>query len=476
MGGTGWKNVRRIRTGLLPLLVICLLLSVLPVSAETNGLTVSLPETVKGYTPCEIVIRSPVAGEAELKMFDPMQNLWLVRKEQITEGENRLPWDGLGEFGERMFAGPYRFVVKVRTADGNELSSEAKFNISGTTQTLVYALPSSETLYLDKSEKWFVECFVSASCMVVMEVRDAGDKVVFTREEEITNPDGVCINWSGALDSKKKIPAGEYTVRMWSKLNKDYVCSFPLTVMENGPEKPEITATGPVMPERGMSEEEIWEIMMKPSVVIDDNGSSRRFGLNTVPKVGARAAGTLRCALQGLEILDTEGAWAHVRAARHEDGQMMEGYYLLKSLTVYEPNPHYGVLIDKKEQTLTVFEDGKRIGTVPVSTGLVTPGNTYRETPAGAFLTDVHTGASFAQEGYRYEYPLRYDGGNYIHGVGYVRNGRSRDYSTNQQQLGKKASHGCTRVSLFLREDSPINMYWLWIHLPYHTRIIVLDD
>ena len=134
------------------------------------------------------------------------------------------------------------------------------------------------------------------------------------------------------------------------------------------------------------------------------------------------------------------------------------------------------MLIDKKEQTLTVFEDGKRIGTVPVSTGLVTPGNAYRETPAGAFLTDVHTGASFAQDGYRYEYPLRYDGGNYIHGVGYVRNGRSRDYSTNQQQLGKKASHGCTRVSLFLREDSPINMYWLWIHLPYHTRIIVLDD
>ena len=90
MGGTGWKNVRRIRTGLLPLLVICLLLSVLPVSAETNGLTVSLPETVKGYTPCEIVIRSPVAGEAELKMFDPMQNLWLVRKGQDSGRERTV--------------------------------------------------------------------------------------------------------------------------------------------------------------------------------------------------------------------------------------------------------------------------------------------------------------------------------------------------------------------------------------------------
>ena len=263
---------------------------------------------------------------------------------------------------------------------------------------------------------------------------------------------------------------------MWSKLNPGYVCSFPLTVKEAAPEKPAIAATGPVMPERGMSDEEIWEIMMKPSVVIDANGTFRRFNLYGVPKAGTRAVGTLRCALQGLEVLDADDTWAHVRACRHEDGQMVEGYLLVKQLTVYSPGTHYGVLIDKREQTLTVFEDGKRIGTVPVSTGLVTPGNSYRETPSGAFLTDVHTGASFAQEGYRYEYPLRYDGGNYIHGVGYVRNGRARDYSNNQKLLGQKASHGCTRVSLFLQEGSPINMYWLWIHLPYHTRIIILDD
>ena len=35
---------------------------------------------------------------------------------------------------------------------------------------------------------------------------------------------------------------------------------------------------------------------MKPSVVIDDNGTFRRFPLNTAPNTGSRAAGTLRCA------------------------------------------------------------------------------------------------------------------------------------------------------------------------------------
>ncbi len=459
---------------LIPVLLCVLLLACAAAGAE--GLKISVPETVKGYTPCKITVTAPFAGEAELRMTDPNQNVWLVRKEQLEAGENVLDWDGLGEFGERMFAGPYRFLVKMKAEDGPEISAETKFSINGTTQTLVYALPSSETLYLDKSEKWFVECFVSAECLVRMEVTDAAGKVVYTRDAEIKNPDGESVSWSGAVNSVKNVPEGEYTVRMWSKLNPSYVHSFPLTVKESAPPKPEIAATGPVIPERGMSEEEIWEIMMKPSVVIDDNGSSRRFGLYTVPKTGTRTESTLRCALQGLEVLDTEGIWAHVRAWRHEDGKQVEGYYLLKKLTVYYPSPHYGVLIDKREQTLTLYRDGHAVGSVPVSTGLVTPGNNYRETPAGAFLTDVHNGSSFAQEGYRYEYQLRYDGGNFIHGVGYVRESRVRDYSNNQKLLGQKASHGCVRVSVTLQEGCSFNMYWLWAHLPYHTRVIILDD
>ena len=479
MIGTGRETVRgirRIRAGLLRLCFIGLLLFILPAAAEAAELTVSVPETVKGYTPCSIVITSPAAGEAELKMLDPGQNLWLTRKEQLTEGENILPWDGLGEFGERMFAGPYRFLVKLKTSDGKELSAETGFTISGTTQTLVYALPSSETLYQGKDEKWFVECFVSAECLVRMEVVNAGGETVYTREEQVRNPDGVSISWGGLQNNRKKIPEGKYTVRLWSKLNPSYVCSFPLTVIDGFPEKLPVAATGPVVPERGMSEEEIWEIMMKPSVVIDDNGAFRRFNLYSTPKANKQTEGTLRCALQGLEVLDTDGTWAHVRAWRHEDGKQAEGYILRKRLTVYRPSEHYGILIDKREQTLTLYQDGHAVGSVPVSTGLATPGNAYRETPAGAFLTDVHTGASFAQEGCRYEYPLRYDGGNYIHGIGYSRTSRVRDYSAHRNVLGQKASHGCTRVSVTLQEGCKFNMYWLWAHLPYHTRVIILDD
>ena len=445
-------------------------------AAADKAFSVSLPETVRGYTPCEITVYAPAAGEVTLRLFDSVRNPWFTMRQQVAEGENTIAWNGLGTYGERMMAGPYFFDATLKGTDGSEARTKASFEINGVTPTLVYALPSSDTLYLDHSERWFVECYVSLKCLVVLEVRDSAGQAVFTKEITVRDAEGEPLRWAGLRNDGKHVAPGEYTVRMWGKLNPDYIAEFPLTVAEKGPGPREVAPTGPIIPERGMTDEEIWDIMMKPSVVIEGNGTFRRYDLYKAPNADSRSVGSLRCATQGLEVLETEGKWARVRAWNHADGQSVTGYIQLRKLAVYAPGTHYGVLIDKREQTLTVYEDGHPIGTIPVSTGLVVKGNAYRETPAGAFLTDVHTGASFAQDGYRYEYPLKYDAGNMIHGAGYVRVGRVRDYSETLPLLGQKASHGCTRVSPFATEESPINMYWLWIHLPYHTRVIVLED
>lgn len=456
-------------------LLCCLLfLPVLPVRADT-AFSVFLPADVKGYTPCEIRVSAPADGNMVLRVFDGRDNLWLTRWEWLSAGESRLSWDGLGENRERLFAGPYRLEAALFTQDGQVYNTSARFDVSGTTPALVYALPSSRTLYLDGSERWFTEVYVSAECTVAMEVRNAQGETVFTRDTEVTDPDGGSILWGGTLSGSKKIAPGEYTVSFRSRPNPAYESSFTLTVAETCPPDRTVKETGPVLPERGMSDEEIWEIMMKPSVVINANGSARRFNLYAEPKFG-KVAGTLCCATQGLEVLGFEGEWAHVTAWSHTNGQKAEGYIRTKTLTVAAPNTPYGILVDKREQTLTVFENGQRIGTVPVSTGKVVGNDTYRETPAGAFLTDARFGASFAQDGFRYEYPIRYDGGNIIHSVGFTRQGRARDYRENLPLLGQKASHGCVRVSPFIGEGSPVNMYWLWLNLPYHTRVLILDD
>ena len=64
-----------------------------------------------------------------------------------------------------------------------------------------------------------------------------------------------------------------------------------------------------------MSDEEIWEIMMKPSVVIHHSGSNLRFKLRESPSDRSAVVGLICCATQGLEILEIDGEWARIRAA-----------------------------------------------------------------------------------------------------------------------------------------------------------------
>ncbi len=444
-------------------------------SGEEERLRVSLPEKVKGFTPCRIRVQSPCDGEAVLRLYDSGNYMWRVMRAAVTAGENRIPWDGLGEHLERMFAGPYRFDVTVTGTDGTEYAASARFTISATTPTLVYALPSSETLYLDGSEKWFVEYYVSAECPVDMEVR-SGDRKIWTGSMTVSNEDGDIFTWNGNTGRGKQIEPGEYTVTFRSRNNPDYSFTYPLRA-EAGPcPVYGIAETGPVLPERGMTDEQIWEYMMKPSVVIRDNSAIKKYEIYERPSTASRVTGSLRGATQGLEVLEAGERWSLVRAWTHTNGSVCTGYIHTDRLQVIRPSAHYGLLIDKRDQTMTVYQDGKAIGRLPVSTGKPIPGNTYRETPAGAFLTHLRLGASYAQDGFRYEYPIRYDAGNMIHGIGFTRSGRMRDYSENLPLLGQKASHGCVRVSLFAGEDGGINLYWLWTRLPYHTRVIILDD
>lgn len=462
------------------LLFCCLFFVFSSSAAAEKELSVSVPAVVKGYSSCAVTVTAPFAGEAELRLYDSLENPWLIRKVTLSAGENAIPWDGLGANGEKLMSGPFRFDAVMKGADGQEYSASAKFSVQGFNPALALALPSSGSLYLDGKERWFVECWVPAECIVAMEVRDAAQNVVYSKSVTMKDADRDIIRWDGTGNSRKKVAPGEYTVRLYAKRNPDFAHTWPLSVRETTPESPAVSVTGPVLPERGMSDAEIWAVMMKPSVVINDTGSSRRFNLKESPSARSASAGVVCCATQGLEILSLEDGWARVRAYNYNNAEEITGYYPARDLAVVIPSPRYGVLVDKRSQTLTVYENGSPVGTVPVSTGLPSPAHPERETPAGAFLTDVHFSPNFAQEGRRYDYPLRFQGGNIIHSTGFERIAHTaysvKDYSRNLPLLGEKASHGCVRVSPFASADCPVNMYWLWTHLPYHTRVIILDD
>ena len=48
------------------------------------------------------------------------------------------------------------------------------------------------------------------------------------------------------------------------------------------------------------------------------------------------------------------------------------------------------------------------------------------------------------------------------------------DFSAQAAQLGQRASEGCVRVDWRTDEDHGVNAYWLWTHLPYRTKVLVL--
>ena len=117
----------------------------------------------------------------------------------------------------------------------------------------------------------------------------------------------------------------------------------------------------------------------------------------------------------------------------------------LLSAARIRPDDRYGAIVDKKKQTMTVYEYGKKLGTVLISTGETTAVSRKADTHSGAYLMGTRM-ESFLQDGRYYNYPVRIDGFNLIHQAGYARESGLRDFGEELEALGTRASHGCIRV------------------------------
>ena len=466
------------KRGLIFLLTLLLLFpaALSAASGEENTLTVTLPETVKGFSDNPVRVEAPFAGVAEVRILDVRGYCWRVFSQDLAEDGNKFSWDGLGEFRERLLRGKYRVEVVLAAPDGQQASGYAVTTVNaGTKPTLQYFLPSSDTLYTDGSEEWYAECWLSGTATVVMEVLK-DNKVVYTKTAYGQPDEAFIISWNGKGKNRKPLAPGDYTLHAYSKKNPAYDFTWDLRITDQPSDLPPVDVTGPIMPERGLSDEELWEVMMRPSVVTTPSSYFGRVSLYEEPSLNSKKFGALRGQCQAVEVLEIKDNWALVRASDHPSAKEITGYLPLSLLMTARPSSRYAVLIDKRDQTMTVFESGRRLATFPVSTGRPEEEEKGSETPAGMFLTRRHEMSSFASGGFRYEYPIRYDGANLIHGTGYLKVSSARDYEAHLAQLGQKASDGCVRVSSFVSEQQPINIYWLWTHLPVQTRVVVWDD
>ena len=192
------------------------------------------------------------------------------------------------------------------------------------------------------------------------------------------------------------------------------------------------------------------------------------------PDEKSRSLGTLHGQTQGLKVIETDGPWALVGAWNHEDASYIEGWVPYSKLKIEYPKQEYGILIDKQKQTLSVYRYGQKIDTLLVSTGRAEKNKLYQETSAGCFLTGYHR-VNFSMNGKKYDYVIQYDGGNLLHQTPYDWGQQKKDFTLGRGYLGTKASHACVRIQPEPGKGG-LNAFWLFTHIPYHTRVIILDD
>lgn len=434
---------------------------------------ISVPGEISGYQDNPIVVLAPEDGTVLLKIHDE-HTVYRVIEKEVSSGKTQIIWDGLGWNEERMAKKSFVIDGTFSGVSGITLTCSAMIQVGPAQQAILFALPSDPTVYLSDAGDWFLEFKILYTDQLVSEFYDAESDELILKSSHQSK--GARVNHISyyALTGRKKLPEGKYRVSVYGQRHPSYAREFMLEVREGKRPVLSLEVTGDIMPSREDSDQEIWEKMIAPATVININNTSHQKVFEK-PDQESRVLGTLHGQSQAVSVLEIRDKWVRISAWNHEDGSPVEGWVPRRVLMVVRPQTEYGLLVDKKYQTLTVYHQGKKIDTLLVSTGRMAKGELYQETAAGSFLTDYHM-SDYSTNGLKYDFVIRYDGGNLLHQIPYAWNeSGKKDMIPGEVYLGTKASHACIRV-----QEKPsgqgINAYWFWTHLPYHTRIIVLDD
>ena len=354
---------------------------------------------------------------------------------QIEAGPGRMAWDGLLPDGSAPASGSYMLAAQMKNAQGEE---------SGQSVMSLHIFASEA----ERSENML-------------------DLSLFAAEEAAV--------WEeGAIEPKQETAAGgvPQAASFW-EMNPD---DYDLTNPEH--------------------QQAIWEIMMQPITVLEGDQTENIY-ITNAPGVSARpykenCAGELHGQSQGVRVVedDADGDGYVLIEAYTNDGTKTDNSYMesiaaskvqgyVKKSRLYQqtPSDKYALLVDKLRQKMYIFEAGRIISSLDVSTGLNTAKQPYNETPAGEFLVVSWTGDFKAGSRTIGRFALRINGGTLLHEVLHdvAADGKTKIYDSYEPQLGSKASHGCVRIPRRKNAEG-INMQWLWDNLEKHTKVLIWED
>lgn len=450
-----------------------LLFLLLPVIARAEELGITVTDPVVGFSENTIAVTAPYDGQLTLRIQDDW-NIYRTLAATVTAGENSLVWDGLGENEQRLPTGKSILSATLTSPDGSMIEAEISVTVQKPRQAVLFALSSADTLDLSGENDWSVEVKLvrSGKLTVAFYRADNLDEPLEIRRKTISTARVFQYAWDGKLNGEQVQP-GDYVLRFYAEETPAYARDVRVTVREKAPDEL-ITLTESFLPERGMSDEDIWRIMMQPSIVADGKKTAAVQLRSEAGEKAGEIVGTVHALSQGLKVLAIRAdGYMKVGAWRQEDGAYVEGYLPSDKVKLLKPRAEYGLLLDKVTQTLTLYHEGALIAALPVSTGLVRENKLTYETPAGSYLLQERM-ADFNAKGFSYTSAIRYDGNRSLCQVGYRKEDGQPNDADQALMLGMKASTGNIRLPSELYQG--INAYWLWTHLPQGTRLIILDD
>ena len=457
----------------LRLCLLCLAL-LLPMHAlGEGGLSLRVRGDLRSYGKTTVTVSVPEAGKLTVRLSDGVNPLGILTRETPVEaGQTVLDWDGCGWYGEPLPEGGYSLSASLDTGI-RVLTAKATFNLKRCSQALLYALPASNTLYLEEGNRWYAEVQLTHKGSVKMAVFAAGAPeeplAVFNKNQYVTDKP-VEFHWDGAVKGKRLAP-GDYVLRFYAAKNPDRQIECPIRIAQGIRSLPPVAVTGPIFPGRNLNDQALWTLMQQPSVVADVQ-PKHHLDLREEPDPKARSLGWVHGRNQAMAVLELPGnGWARVGAWEHDAGLYIEGWVPVSQLYTVAPHPDYGLLVDLQACRMTVFYRGKRLGDLAVTIGQPNPKELWRKTAAGLFLTGDRVDG-YTASGMHYDYEILFDGGNLFHQIGYSYTRGKKDFSQQSATLGMAASHGCLRLPADGTDG--FNAWWIYSHIPVGTRVVIL--
>lgn len=368
---------------------------------------------------------------------------------QVEAGSGRIAWNGILPDGNAVDPGSYMVAVQLRNYWGEE-SEQCLLSLH---------------IYASEEE--------AAGSVLDLSALDAQDAIPW--EEAAPMEDGTAADTAGQPDLGEPDAVQESAVPAATSFWDMEPDAYDLTNPEH--------------------QQAIWDLMMQPITVLDVGQTEHVYptnqpGIKRTP-YEENCAGELHGQSQGVHVLqeDTDADGYVLIEAYSNDGTKTDNAYMesidakkiqgyVKKSLLFEvtPSDKYAILVDKLRQKLYLFEDGKIISTLTVSTGLNNEKQPYNETPAGEFITVSRVG-DFLSGNAIGRYAIRINGGTLLHEVLHETgaDGKTRIYSPYEEQLGQKASHGCVRIQRRENENGH-NMAWLWSNLELKTKVFIWDD